>query len=87
MKTLNVRFQPTTIRSTVAHPSLKPGDDPRDDGRSVVEITEIPDDVSTTTVLQLWDSTADLTHIGKPDNRGRHSFRYSELSPGRMIFA
>jgi hypothetical protein len=85
MRTVRVRFYPNLMRSQLAHPGLAVGSDPARDGRPVIEITGVPDDVTDASVIERWDRTADCTWLGRGPGNGRHSFQFDELGVGRII--
>ena len=72
---------------TLADPKAPLGDRPG--GISIRRITGIPDDVSASAVLVLYNTTADIRWVyqpeGAPPTPGQYELRYSQLGHGKII--
>jgi hypothetical protein len=80
MRKVKVKFSPTSLRSLLANPLAILG---QQGETRIQEVRNVPDDVSNSELLRLWDQTCDATWLG--DSAGRLSFDYRELAPGKII--
>lgn len=85
MKTILIKTDHISGHHTLANPLARPGQ--QNERVTVTAIRNVPDDLELPKLLQLWNTTCNLTWLRAADPMagGRFEFDFAELGVGKMI--